>query len=294
MRHAILGPGGVGGLIGACLAKNGAPVTMVVRPEALDQYPRRLQLESAVGNFTVDVEKSAQVPPVDVLWIAVKATQLETALSSIPAANIAQAMVPLLNGTDHVALLRSRYGAERVLPATIAVETERVAPGHIVHRSPFARLNLTAQARDLLGATVEQFQQMGFICHWIDNEATLLWSKLALLAPLALTTSAAGAPKGEVAASPYWREQLESCVREACSVAKAEGAKVDPDVGLAALLGLPDAMRSSMQKDIEQGNPPELDAIAGPILRGGERHGIPVPVTRGLVTIVESKAQAKA
>jgi 2-dehydropantoate 2-reductase len=155
-------------------------------------------------------------------------------------------------------------------------------------------LNLTAQARDLLGATVEQFQQMGFICHWIDNEATLLWSKLALLAPLALTTSAAGAPKGEVAASPYWREQLESCVREACSVAKAEGAKVDPDVGLAALLGLPDAMRSSMQKDIEQGNPPELDAIAGPILRGGERHGIPVPVTRGLVTIVESKAQAKA
>jgi 2-dehydropantoate 2-reductase len=294
MRHAILGPGGVGGLIGACLAKNGAPVTMVVRPEALDQYPRRLQLESAIGNFTVDVEKSAQVPPVDLLWIAVKATQLETALSSIPAANIAQAMVPLLNGTDHVALLRSRYGAERVLPATIAVETERVAPGHIVHRSPFARLNLTAQARDLLGATVEQFQQMGFICHWIDNEATLLWSKLALLAPLALTTSAAGAPKGEVAASPYWREQLESCVREACSVAKAEGAKVDPDVGLAALLGLPDAMRSSMQKDIEQGNPPELDAIAGPILRGGERHGIPVPVTRGLVTIVESKAQAKA
>jgi 2-dehydropantoate 2-reductase len=284
----------VGGLIGACLAKNGAPVTMVVRPEALDQYPRRLQLESAIGNFTVDVEKSAQVPPVDLLWIAVKATQLETALSSIPAANIAQAMVPLLNGTDHVALLRSRYGAERVLPATIAVETERVAPGHIVHRSPFARLNLTAQARDLLGATVEQFQQMGFICHWIDNEATLLWSKLALLAPLALTTSAAGAPKGEVAASPYWREQLESCVREACSVAKAEGAKVDPDVGLAALLGLPDAMRSSMQKDIEQGNPPELDAIAGPILRGGERHGIPVPVTRGLVTIVESKAQAKA
>jgi 2-dehydropantoate 2-reductase len=293
MRHAILGPGGVGGFIGACLAKNGAPVTMVVRPEALERYPRQLQLESAFGNFTVDVDKSAQVPPVDVLWITVKATQLDAALQSIPSANTADAIVPLLNGTDHVPLLRSRYGAERILPATIAVETERVAPGHIVHRSPFARLHVTTQARDLLGATIGHFQQMGYICQWIDNEATLLWSKLALLAPLALTTSAAGVPKGEVAASPHWRGQLESSVREACAVAKAEGARVDPDIGLAALLGLPDGMRSSMQKDIEQGNPPELDAIAGPILRGGELHGIPVPVTRGLVTIVEGKARAK-
>jgi 2-dehydropantoate 2-reductase len=294
MRHAILGPGGVGGFIGACLAKNGAPVTMVVRPEALAKYPHQLQLESAFGNFIVDVEKSAQVPPVDVLWITVKATQLDQALRAIPAANTADAIVPLLNGIDHVPLLRSLYGAERVLPATIAVETERVAPGHIVHRSPFARLHVTAQAHDLLGATIGHFQQMGYICQWIDNEATLLWSKLALLAPLALTTSAAGVPKGEVAASPHWREQLETSVREACAVAKAEGARVDPDIGLAALMGLPGGMRSSMQKDIEQGNPPELDAIAGPILRGGERHGIPVPVTRGLVTIVEGKAGIKA
>jgi 2-dehydropantoate 2-reductase len=284
----------VGGLIGACLAKSGAPVTMVVRPEALDKYPRQLQLESPFGNFTVEVDKSAQVPPVDVLWITVKATQLDAALLSIPATNAADAIVPLLNGTDHVPLLRSRYGAERVLPATIAVETERVAPGHIVHRSPFARLHVTSQARDLLGPTIGHFQQMGFICQWIDNEATLLWSKLALLAPLALTTSAAGVPKGEVVASPHWRGQLESCVREACAVAKAEGARVDPDVGLAALMGLPEGMRSSMQKDIEQGNPPELDAIAGPILRGGERHGIPVPVTRSLVEIVEGKARVNS
>jgi 2-dehydropantoate 2-reductase len=54
---------------------------------------------------------------------------------------------------------------------------------------------------------------------------------------------------------------------------------------------LPDGMRSSMQKDIEQGNPPELDAIGGPILRGGIRHGIPTPVTRSLVTMVEQKAR---
>ena len=43
---------------------------------------------------------------------------------------------------------------------------------------------------------------------------------------------------------------------------------------------MPANMRSSMQKDVERHNPPELDAIAGPILRGASRHGIEVPVTK--------------
>ena len=53
MRLAILGAGGVGGLIGACLAHAGDSVTLVVRPETVEKYPKRLQLESPFGNFTV-------------------------------------------------------------------------------------------------------------------------------------------------------------------------------------------------------------------------------------------------
>ena len=293
MRHAILGPGGVGGLMAACLAKLGNQVTLVVRPETLEQYPHQLQLESPFGNFTVEIERAVQVPPADVVWITVKATQLEDALRSMPTANGVRAIIPLLNGIDHVALLRSRYDADRVVPATIAGETERVTPGHIVHRTPFARLQVAASGRELLSATLDQFQGMGFICHFIEDEATLLWGKLALLAPLALTTTAAGATKGQVANDPAWGDQFVSCVREACAVGAAEGAHLDVEKGLAALLGLPDGMRSSMQKDVEQGKPPELDAIGGPILRGGARHGIPVPTTSSLVSIVEKKSGSR-
>jgi 2-dehydropantoate 2-reductase len=50
-------------------------------------------------------------------------------------------------------------------------------------------------------------------------------------------------------------------------------------------------MRSSMQKDVEQRSPPELDAIAGPILRGGQKHGIPVPATQRLVALVEERVR---
>ena len=40
MRHAILGAGAVGGLIGAALAHRGDKVTLLLRPEACTQYPR--------------------------------------------------------------------------------------------------------------------------------------------------------------------------------------------------------------------------------------------------------------
>lgn len=294
MKHAILGAGGIGGLIGACLAHLGDSVTMVVRPGSLQQYPETLQLESAFGNFTVPVALASTVPAADVLWITVKATQLDSALASFTNADSVGAIVPLLNGIDHLALLRARYGAGRVIAATIAVETERVAPGHIVHRTPFARLNVSSAGRNLLGAPVDALQKMGFECRFIDDEPTLMWSKIVFLAPFALTTSAADRTTGEVIADPDWKRQLESCVREACAVALAEGARVDADAILASMLRMPPNMRSSMQKDVERGNVPELDAIAGPILRGGARHGIAVPATTQLVAAVETRGRRRS
>jgi 2-dehydropantoate 2-reductase len=291
LKHAILGAGGVGGLIGASLAHSGDSVTMVVRPESLAQYPEQIQLESAFGNFTVPVALASIVPAADVLWITVKATQLAGALESFTNADSVGAIVPLLNGIDHLALLRARYGAARVIAATIAVETERVAPGHIVHRTPFARLNVSSAGRPLLETTIEALQKMGFECRFIDDEPTLMWSKIVFLAPFALTTSAADRTTGAVIADPDWKRQLESCVREACAVAVAERAKVDADAIIASMLKMPPNMRSSMQKDVERGNAPELDAIAGPILRGGARHGIPVPATKKLVAAVERRAE---
>lgn len=290
MRHAILGAGGVGGLIGACLAHSSASVTLVLRPEALAQYPRQLRLESAFGNFSAQVLLAAEVPVCDVLWITVKATQLESALGALTQPESVRAIVPLLNGIDHVSLLRSKYGEERVIAATIAVESERVAPGHIIHRSPFARLNVSSAGRAVLGSTVDQLQQLGFECKFINDEPTLMWGKLVFLAPYALTTTAANKNLGEVLSDPEWRELGGACVREACAVAVAEGAKVDPEFVLSGVAVMPANMRSSMQKDVAQGKTPELDAIAGPILRGARRQGIEVPATKKLVAAVEQRA----
>ena len=124
------------GGMAACLAHSGDSVTLVLRPEALQSYPKQLHLESPFGKFDVDISVAAEVPAVDVLWITVKATELESALKALKDPDAVTAIVPLLNGIDHVQLLRSKYGSGRVNPATIAGEMERVSPGHIVHRSP--------------------------------------------------------------------------------------------------------------------------------------------------------------
>ena len=58
MQHAILGPGGVGGLIGGALARAGTRPTVVVRAKTLATYPDRLTVESAVlGTFEAPVRR---------------------------------------------------------------------------------------------------------------------------------------------------------------------------------------------------------------------------------------------
>jgi 2-dehydropantoate 2-reductase len=290
MTHAILGAGGVGGTIGACLAHLGHSVTLVVRSEVLAQYPRALHFESRLGNFDANVSVAAEVPAVDVLWITVKATQLDAALTAIENPGAVGAIVPLLNGIDHVALLRSKYGAERVIPATIAAEMERDAPGHIIHRGPPPVLNISSAGRSLLENTLVQLQKLGFGGRFIDDEPTLLWGKLVFLAPSALATTAADKPIGGILSDPEWRRLAAGCVREACAVGVAERAKVDAEKVLDRMMMMPPNGRSSMQKDVELHHSPELDAIAGPILRGGQKHKIDVPATKKLFALAEQRA----
>ena len=288
LRHAILGVGGVGGLIGASLARLGDSVTAVVKRQSLASYPEQLKLESPFGSIQAPVARNIEVPSVDVLWIAVKATQLQDSLAALTHPESVGAIIPLLNGIDHLSLLRKKYGNERVIAATIAVESERIAPGQIVHRSPFAILSVSSAGRPLLSTTLEQFRKIGFECRFIDDEATLMWTKLVFLAPIALATTVFDQPVGGILSNPEWKAQWGSCVREACAVAAAEGAKVDADIVFSGMSRAPYGMRSSMQKDVERGNAPELDAIAGPILRGGSRHGIAVHATKALVDAVEA------
>jgi 2-dehydropantoate 2-reductase len=282
MRHAVLGGGGVGGLLAGAFARSGEEVVLLLRPESLERYPGRITVESVVlGDFAVAVPAVATLDrEVDAVWVATKATQLEPALRLAPAERVGDALVvPLLNGVDHVARLRGDY--PRVVAAAIQVESERLPSMVVRQRSPFLRIEIA-----ITGDVPAALRRAGIECVTRDDELSLLWGKLVFLAPIALATSALDTPVGGVRGD----ERFRRCCSEALAVAEAEGARIDRERVGAVLDRVPDDMRSSMQKDVEAARPPELDAIAGPIVRGGARHGIATPATEQLAALVRARA----
>jgi 2-dehydropantoate 2-reductase len=145
---------------------------------------------------------------VDVLWVATKATQLGDALGLAPADDVGDAaVVPLLNGVDHLQVLRGRY--RNVIAAAIRVESERSSPGVIRQKSPFLRVDMAGGE-----AVIAELQRAGFDCRSRDDDATTLWEKLVFLAPIALSTTAFDAPLGAVRDAPTF-----ACCREEAAAA---------------------------------------------------------------------------
>ena len=290
MKHvAVLGPGGVGGLVAAALDRAGTPVSVVARSETVAILERDgLRVSSVrLGDF---VARPRAIPllswPVDVLIVATKATALREALERVKRPFPAL-VFPLLNGLDHLPVLREHFGPERVIAAVIRVESDRPAPGVIAQTSPFLRIDLAPDPRaegvaHLLRAA-EIPTRIG------ESEAEVMWRKLVRLNALACTTAAHGAPLGEIRTRADWRVELVGAVEEGAAVARAEGAPIEAGPVLEELWEAHEALTSSMQRDVAAGRENELDAIAGAVLRAGARHGLQCPTIAALADAVRSR-----
>jgi 2-dehydropantoate 2-reductase len=85
------------------------------------------------------------------------------------------------------------------------------------------------------------------------------------------------------------QDELVAVVHEIVAAARADGVDLDEAATVAILERVPDAMRSSMQKDAAAGRPIELDAIGGAVLRAAERAGTEAPVTARLVADLRAR-----
>src|SRR5260370_4504392 len=119
-----------------------------------------------------------------------------------------------------------------------------------MQRAPFARLALSAVGQQQLEGVAARLRHAGFSCEFQADEKTILWSKLAFLAPFGLTSTASDKDIQEIFADDAWRGRVESAVGEACAVSAADRAAVDRQKILAMLEPLPTTMPSSQHKDI--------------------------------------------
>jgi 2-dehydropantoate 2-reductase len=293
---AILGPGGVGGFLAAALERAGARVTVVAREETAAAIARDgIEVESVrLGELRARPEAAPALDTdVDVLVVAVKATGLDDALERVRAEP--HLVVPMLNGLDHVETLRARFGP-RAVAAAIRIESTRTGggsePPRVEQTSPFLLVEAASadpRMRPALEAFASLLNEAGVPARVRDSEADVMWGKLMRLCALALTTTAYDAPLGPIRTTPELRADLEACVREVAAVAAADGAESDAEATLAELDDAHAELDSSMHRDVAAGREPELDAIAGSVLRAAARHDIPCPTIERLTARIRGQ-----
>ena len=279
---AVLGPGAVGGSLAVRLANAGVHVICVAPPESAGLIALAgLVVESPEGTLTSRPEVVERlVKPVDLLLVTVKAPALEDAVERIEPSSVEHGVVlPLLNGLEHMEVLRARFGG-RVAAGTIS-HFQAYRPGRvqIIEATPSPVITIASET--LSGSEVEQAADMlrrGRIDVRVgQSEKRVLWHKLARIAPLAAATAVSGRSVGDLRKDPDWRPRLEGAIGETCAIAEADGVSLRPAAQWAIIEEMADETTTSAARDVAAGRRSELDAILGAVLRAAERLGVPCP-----------------
>lgn len=284
--------------LAADLGRSGEQLTLVMRPASLDSYDGVLRVRGGQrAEVSVPVPAVDRlVTPVDVLWIAVKRPQLTEALRAVDPRSVQNALIlPLLNGIEHLPLLRAEFG-DRVLAASIRVEARRAAVGEVVRDSLFTEIEMNAP--DPSAVAVQHLagvlHRAGIGCRFEADASAVLWRKLVFLAPLALATTSVGGTMADVRSDEAAHRLMLECAREAAAVATASGVPVDAARVVRTLKLVPDRTSSSLQRDARTGTSTELDAIGGALVRAGRRAGVPTPAVEELVRRIRASAAVAA
>jgi 2-dehydropantoate 2-reductase len=299
MKIAVLGPGGVGGLLAGALERSGEDVTVVARESTAAAIAEDgLRVGSVtLGEFIERPRTTTRLEDqVDALIVATKAAGLRDALERIDCEP--PLVLPLLNGLDHIALLRERFAPESVVAGTIRVEADNPQPGFVVHTSPFLLVEMASRyesAREGMAELARMLSEAGVKARgeWPISERSepqVMWSKLVRLNALACTTSAYDKLLGEIRSTSELRADLIGAIEESCAAGQAEGAEdVNSQKAIDELERAHETLGSSMQRDIAAGRTPEVDAIPGSVLRAAARHGLQCPTIERLVAMINSR-----
>jgi len=294
---AVLGPGAVGGFLAAIFCRAGFSVTCVAKELSAQAIAHDgIRLESAAfGDFISHPKVVTKLDTkCDILFVTTKSIGLNDAIKHIQPELLAEGVViPLLNGIEHMGILKGYFG-RCVIAASIGnVELKKVSDIHVIHSTAFpAKIDFASDGdieEDRLSEVAKILSSVGIDATVLDSEDHVLWSKLVRLNALACTTSASGKLIGFIRTDAKWRKMLEGCVAEGVAIAGAEGIKMDISTVMAQIDRLPKEMGTSMQRDIAAGKISEIDTVAGAVVRAGKKHGIDCPTIESLISMVNSK-----
>ena len=290
MKIAIFGTGAVGGYFGGRLAQAGEQVIFIARGKHLQALQANgLKVDSINGDFTVQPVEATDDPShvgiVDVVIAAVKAWQVPEAAEAMrPMVGPQTFVLPLQNGVDAPSQLAAVLGAEHVLGGLCGLMSFIVGPGHIQHAGidPFVNFGeLDNRASDRTQRLHQAFVQANVNSEIPSDILVAMWRKFLFIVSVSGMGAITRSPMGVFRKLPETRKMLEQVLQEVFQVARAHNVDLPDDAVDAALAfidGLPDSGTASMQRDIMEGRPSELEAQNGAVVRLGQEVGVNTPL----------------
>lgn len=290
MRIAVVGPGGVGGYFGGRLAEAGEEVVFLARGRTLEALRSRgLRVDSIRGSFHLPsvaaTDDPAEIGPVDAVLLCVKAWQVAGVAPALaPMLGSDTVVVPLENGVEAFDELAAQLGASHVARGLCRIISRVVEPGHIAHEGAvphvaFGERNGRPSSR--LETLRDAFARAGVAVDIPANIDAAVWEKFLFIASIGGIGAVTRSPIGAIRETSATRELLEAAMREVLTLARARGVRLDEGViskTLSFVDSLPASGTASMQRDIMEGRPSELESQNGAVVRLGREANLATPV----------------
>jgi len=231
MRFLTIGAGALGGYYGGMLLRGGVDVTFLVRPRRMAQLAERgLVIKTPDGEFRTPV-KTVSAEGIDgsydVVLVTCKAYDLDGAIDDFaPALASDGAVLPVMNGINHIAELSDRLGAARVLggvasfSVVLTPEGDILKPGVGKGQTSFGELTGERSVRcEEIGAALVAGGVQATIS---DNIVAEMWAKFTGIAAAAAISTLTRARAGEIAVAPAGAAFVAAALDETARVTTAE------------------------------------------------------------------------
>ena len=301
-RIAVVGAGAVGGYFGGMFARAGAPIVLIGRRHFADAVNSNgLVLDKSEGQERIRVAATTEMSAIrdcSLILFSVKANDTdETAKQIAPFLQPDATVVCLQNGVDN---------ADRVRAATNVVTVPAVV--YVAVSVPeFGRVKHLARGDLIIGPLSERttevanvFNRAAISCRISENIEGELWVKLLCNCALNAISALGHARYGQIVQSGDAKQLMQDVVDEVLAVARAAGVVLpgvdDRESGMAAAMKIATQMAdafSSTAQDLNRGQPTEIDALNGYIVRQGAALAVPVPINSALFTLVKLAEQVR-
>ncbi len=297
MKILVMGAGAVGAYFGARLQAAGEEVVFCARGENLKALKERgLEVKSYLGDLELRVvatEEPREYAPYDLVLFCVKLYDTEQAADKLKGTLAPGGVIMTLqNGIEGEARLAEIFGKECMMAGNARVGVELVAPGKVVHSTTgtieFGELDgrITQRAQ----AIAEVFERAGILGELTTDLRAKRWEKLMWNATFNTLTTLTRRRVGEVLADSQGRELARALMYEVQAVARADGVELSNERVEALFthsIAKLSPLKTSTFQDLERGKRLEYDALTGAVLRVAKRHGVRVPITETVHTLIK-------